>query len=55
MILKDLFAPSFVYLSTDISTHPQLVLPIQVMGGWVSAYGYKYNALARLVMSHRYV
>jgi len=29
-------APSFFYLSTNISTHPQWILPIEMMGGWDS-------------------
>ena len=42
MVLEDylfiLFAPSFVfYPATHISTHPQWVLPVQMMGGRVSA------------------
>ena len=30
---KPLFAPSFFYPSTHISTHPQRFLPVQMTGG----------------------
>ena len=36
MLLKEIFAPSFFCLSTNISTRPYLFLPVQMTGGRVS-------------------